>query len=81
MTENHEKITITMKFFVIFLSDDDEDVKTLGINYNGIANGNSRSLIKPSLGPNLILTNSLHNASTHSRKANYLKLYSTISPG
>ena len=45
MKENHEKMTIKMAFFVIlFLNDDDDDVKTLGNIYNGIANGSKMNL-------------------------------------
>ena len=52
MTENNEKMTITMTIFVIlFLNDNDDDVKMLGNIYNKIANGNSWSLMTPSLGP------------------------------
>ena len=29
-----------MFFMILFLNDDDDDVKTLGNIYNGIANGN-----------------------------------------
>ena len=41
MMENHEKMMIrTMLFVILFLNDDDDDVKMLGNIYNGIANGN-----------------------------------------
>ena len=50
--ENHEKMTITTTVFVIlFLNGDDNNVKTLGNIYIGIANCNLLWLITPSLGP------------------------------
>ena len=41
-------ITTTI-FMILFLNDDDDDIKMLVNIYNGIANGNSWSLITPSL--------------------------------